>query len=936
MLLKPAALLLLLSPAAGWSQQPTNCGGLQFRTAIPITDPSQSASRTVLARTPDGTYSGLQLTPTPTGLRLIKQLPDYGKQLARCVPITTAPSRRPALPGPAILDPALTLLPSGNFQTTTLPGGGSAAAFNVEQVTYSPQFEKLSSRIFRLPTAAATISLADVNNDGLPDLLATDFFCVIHTCGGFRIYPGIPDGGFSTTATQVFPTPLVPLLVTDSNGDGLPDIFIISRSPVGNGFLQLARGKPDGSLAPPVPVFSGPEPIYRSLALADLNRDGIPDLIVSSNAGLYLALATTPGKFTAPVKIADTTDSPILGDLNGDGIPDIAAGSTVLLSDGNGGIAARTDYLSSPAVYIADVNSDGIPDIVGSSDILFGLGQGRFYAPIQVPTDTKYLSADLDGDGVPELIAVTRDRITVSRVNPDSTIRPFFTYKTGPPDFPAFGPAQVGDFNGDGKPDIVFTSQTASGASLVTLINDGNGGFRPLTSPALPGAAAMVAGDWNQDGKTDIAYVTVKNFSDSDNLVVVQLARADGSFAAPIAYLNFQPSTGLVAGRFKGSPNLDLLVHRSGDSPALALFPGKGDGTFLLGSPIDLPKPASYLGMPFTADFNGDGRPDLAFGFEALLPSPVSGVAILLNRRDGTFAAIVAPILDSPQAALDLDGDGVPDLIGTAAYYPGNGDGTFSPATLLPWSQPLAFGNFTGTGKVDVLAVSQNRSALFKNESTDEPTLLVTPTGRKGPLAPESLGTLRGTRFTAPSGDTVVTVTDSAGTERTAVLLLQTATRINFQVPAGTAPGTAAVRIRPAVGPTQATAADIATVAPALFIVHAFGNETDVAVGSAIRVEPDGTETVLPLTNQFNLTGAKSSYLSLYGSGVRNAAGAVHATIDGLPAPVTFAGPAPGFLGVDQINIQVPDSLQSYYRVLPIALESQGRSSNTVFVSVIK
>jgi uncharacterized protein (TIGR03437 family) len=143
-------------------------------------------------------------------------------------------------------------------------------------------------------------------------------------------------------------------------------------------------------------------------------------------------------------------------------------------------------------------------------------------------------------------------------------------------------------------------------------------------------------------------------------------------------------------------------------------------------------------------------------------------------------------------------------------------------------------------------------------------------------------------------------------------LLYVTPQHVNFLVPASAAAGPATVTIASQSGASTVTlssAINIAPVAPALFSL----NSTGIAAAYAVLVSSNGTQTVEQVYSA--QTGAVAAapinlgatadqvYLALYGTCIRNAAsGSVTVNIQGLTAPVTYAGPQPDFPGLDQVN----------------------------------
>lgn len=206
-------------------------------------------------------------------------------------------------------------------------------------------------------------------------------------------------------------------------------------------------------------------------------------------------------------------------------------------------------------------------------------------------------------------------------------------------------------------------------------------------------------------------------------------------------------------------------------------------------------------------------------------------------------------------------------------------------------------------------------------------------------VAPGSLASLYGSLLAG----TTLTVTDSAGAQRTAALLYVSPQQINFIVPEGTAPGMATFTAQGSGSSVSATAM-VASVAPALFSMG--GNGTGIAAATAVTVNAaDPSEqtpaplftcdaagcTLVPLA----VGTGNSVYLSLYGTGIRNAGSksGVMVSINGTVVPVHYVGPQTQFTGLDQINVTVPPSLQGSGTV-NVVVTVNGQTANAVQIAV--
>jgi hypothetical protein len=226
--------------------------------------------------------------------------------------------------------------------------------------------------------------------------------------------------------------------------------------------------------------------------------------------------------------------------------------------------------------------------------------------------------ADFNGDGKPDIAYAYNELTPFSGVvlgNGDGTFRPGVTFPLDNEGFP--GSIHAADFNGDGKPDIVYSS----GSLTWVALGNGDGTFQAQIGVSACSSVAAVA-DFNGDGKADLVCGTT-----------VLLSNGDGTFRTGVTVDPNQMDTAVLSADFNKDGKPDLLLLRVSGQFAVVL--GNGDGTF----GADLPIAANLFIEPLPGDFNGDGRMDLAGLCER------GGIlCVLPGNGDGTFgSAILTP-----------------------------------------------------------------------------------------------------------------------------------------------------------------------------------------------------------------------------------------------------------------------------------------------------
>ena len=539
----------------------------------------------------------------------------------------------------------------------------------------------------------------------------------------------------------------------DLAAGGLYCVSVSARSGTVGPTPYVLKIREDDASAPnqplPIPAAAG----AYFLVTADLNRDGVPDLIVGSKAGgaVTVYLGDPLGGFgPASTLTGVSAAAAAVGDFNGDGIPDIvvadeSSGSVyVLLGRGDGTFDAPSTPVSialpggAMSTYHAqltalDMDGDGNLDVVVSDSPLFGTGivsvavaygngDGTFASSPWMITglpDVGAAVADFDNDGRMDIAVATRtdfahpnaDAITLYKNDGHRGFVPTTTIALdGSPTAIA-----VADFNGDGNLDLAVTEQrlvsgVETGAVAVFL----GGGGGTFGSQAIYSVGddpeALAVGDANADHRTDLI---VANNGSNDVSVLMNLG--GGMFASEQRFDTGSAPTALALADFDSDGTLDIATADSG-SDDIRILRGRGDGDFVLDDPFRAGTGPVSLA---DGDFNRDGFLDV------VTVNPVADtLSILLNRGDGTFVAgaVYATGAQPKNVAVgDLNGDGRLDLVVTdsgsdaISVYLGLGDGTFTPERRIAVGfapDALTLADLNNDGHLDLVLVGPSGTTV--------------------------------------------------------------------------------------------------------------------------------------------------------------------------------------------------------------------------------
>lgn len=367
--------------------------------------------------------------------------------------------------------------------------------------------------------------------------------------------------------------------------------------------------------------------------------------------------------FTPPVTPLPTGGDPfegprvvLMADLNGDGIPDAVLSFQNIFSQNGmeiefgqpGGTFSAPELINLPGevsnLSAAELTGDGHMDLIFTEStfdsttiqVMYGNGDGTFQPPVQVAANgMEAVVGDFNGDGLPDIMVLQGANVQTGQFSEslllnqgdgafDPAPAPAMQFPLGT----QFNTVAVGDFNGDGIDDFALTGNSFTSVDI--YYGSRSGAFTLGSSTSLLAAGSttqisqLIVGDFNNDGQPDILALTNGSSGPTDPAFV--LLNQGGYSFSESSFSTFGPGDGFVAD-FNGDGNLDLLDGNS-------VYLGNGDGTFQSAIPISLAGIAVGIG-----DYNGDGRPDIVVSNQAspieisvqlnVAPSGTTGQAIL-------------------------------------------------------------------------------------------------------------------------------------------------------------------------------------------------------------------------------------------------------------------------------------------------------------------
>ena len=316
--------------------------------------------------------------------------------------------------------------------------------------------------------------------------------------------------------------------------------------------------------------------------------------------------------------------------------------------------------------------------------------------------------------------------VPVSLGHPVSTLGAEFASPKSYPVGTAPVAVAIGDFNGDGKPDLAVANSGSDNVSI--LLNKGDGTFQSaMNFTTGPSPAVLATGDYNGDHRLDLVSISPGDPSKGTHgTVSLLLGNGDGTFrsAAQIPAGPFPLS--VATGDLNGDQKLDLIIGDQ-STDTLSVLLGNGDGTFQSAKTITLGSGGSVSSI-VVAEFNADNKPDVVAAVTDPVTPANSGLRILLGNGDGSFQPAAA-VADSNHGgyllARDFNEDHKLDLVvrshvgpppGCQEFcisvditnlYRGKGDGTFDSGIrvaiqIFSAGGNIAVGDFNSDSKLDL------------------------------------------------------------------------------------------------------------------------------------------------------------------------------------------------------------------------------------------
>jgi uncharacterized repeat protein (TIGR01451 family) len=415
----------------------------------------------------------------------------------------------------------------------------------------------------------------------------------------------------------------------------------------------------------------------------------VTDFVVVPGNTLLGSAATVGSNMSAPFSVAT-------GDFTGNGKLDLAVANSgndtiqILLNNGNGTFTAGNSYATPTGYYgdavpytviTGDCNGDGKLDLAvacysnvrnrgsGAVEVFLGNGDGTFSVGSQYQGSGHGTSfnpigiaaADFNGDGKLDLAVAnySNSQVDIFTGNGDGTFSTTLaTYGSGGTD--PYG-LVVGDFNGDGHPDIAVANYGSNNVGM--LLNTGTGAFAAAVTYSSGGSEprSLAVGDFNGDGKPDLV---VGNYA--SGTIGILLNKGAGTFATAVTYSTGGTDVeGVAVADFNGDGRPDVVATNSG-SNTIGVLLNNGNGTFAAATTFSTGSSSAPYGVA-AGNFSGDGKADV----------------VVTDSSSSTNAVAILPNLYGPSPLPLTTPNGFTFNVATGQFGPGEfvsgtGSGSFS------------------------------------------------------------------------------------------------------------------------------------------------------------------------------------------------------------------------------------------------------------------
>jgi hypothetical protein len=603
---------------------------------------------------------------------------------------------------------------SGVTVTYTVPSSGASAVLSSKSTVTNAAGEASV-------TATANNSLGNYGVYAKAGTLTTGFYLLnfADVAASLTALQGTPQ---SAAAGMPFPVALKAIL-KNSSGQPVSGAAISFTVPAGI-LLSSTTSTTDATGMAQVWATASNLPGTHTVVSSAGSLSASFSLTVLTSVAVTLATSPNPSRYGQQVTLTATVPAGVTGTVTFyDGVlvlgtapvvSQSAARSTILIQSGSRTLTARYNGDSShPASRSNSVAQTVTP--TPNSSFTYGAATAIVdtYAVGYGPRSG--VVGDFNGDGMADLaigstLSSGNGNVRVLLSNGDGA----FLSGAKSPITGSVGPIATGDFNGDGKADLVVGT---SGGGLFVLLGNGDGSMSMAGNYAIGSASSVAVTDLNRDGLADLVVLDWAN-----STLNVFFGNGDGSFQTPVSYdAGGQYPSSLSVADFNRDGVPDFAFTNYGYTTSVFVMLGNPEGTL---QPIRRFETGLTVFSLAVADFNGDGKADLiAVGSQ--------NWNVLTGNGDGTFqplGTIVSSTSTQGPVVADFNGDGKFDVAMTTGnsgsqgvlFLFGNGDGTFqTPVTYAGTSNYSSIGaaDFTGGGKAQFAFLdTTNRSALLLRE----------------------------------------------------------------------------------------------------------------------------------------------------------------------------------------------------------------------------